>query len=155
MQTPSVPTSRLAAPALRTSRSALLLVPTFVHGFSEWTASSARPPSPLTPGLVDALRTTVPTGAIVFADLESSYRIAAAAPVYVCNAPPGHVADTKRNRPYERRDDWRRFNRTGDLAIPRRCGATWLVIDKSRFDTRPELPVVHRDGRYILYRMTA
>ncbi len=44
-------------------------------------------------------------GDVVYADLESSYRIAAFAPVYVCNAPPGHVADTKKNRPYERRDD--------------------------------------------------
>ena len=61
----------------------------------------------------------MPARAVVYSDLESSYRIAAAAPVYVCNAPPGHVADTKRNRPYVRREQWRRFNRTGDLGIPR------------------------------------
>ncbi len=75
--------------------------------------------------------------------------------MYVCNAPPGHVADTKRNRPYVRRAQWRRFNRTGDLGIPRRCGATWLVIDRDRFDTRPRLPVAYRDGRYTLYRLVA
>jgi hypothetical protein len=135
--------------------SALLLLPTFVHGFSEWSPSAERRPSPLTPGLVEALRTTVPSGGIVFSDLESSYRIAAAAPVYVCNAPPGHVADTKQNHPYVRRAQWRRFNRTGDLGIPRLCGATWLVIDRDRFHTRPELPVVYRDGRYTLYRIRA
>jgi len=133
--------------------SALLLLPTFVHGLSEWSPSAARRPSPLTPGLVEALRTTVPAGSVVYSDLESSYRIAASAPVYVCNAPPGHVADTKRNRPYVRRAQWRRFNETGELGIPRRCGATWLVIDRDRFDTRPGLPVAYRDGRYTLYRI--
>jgi Family of unknown function (DUF6541) len=142
--------SRVARAAVA---SALLLLPTYLHGLSAWSASSARPAGPLTPGLVAALRTTVPLSAIVYADLESSYRIAAAAPVYICNAPPGHVADTTRNHPYVRRDDWRRFNRTGDLGIPRRCGATWLVIDRQRFDTRPRLPVAYRDGRYTLYRL--
>ena len=131
----------------------LLLLPTFVHGFSEWSPSAERPPSPLTPGLVHALRTQVPHGAVVYSDLESSYRIAAFAPVYVCNAPPGHVADTKRNHPYDRRAQWRRFNETGDLGIPRQCGATWLVIDRSRFDTVPKLPVAYRDGRFTLYRI--
>ena len=133
--------------------SALLLLPTFVHGLSEWSPSAERQPSPLTPGLVEALRTTVPAGAVVYSDLESSYRIAAFAPVYICNAPPGHVADTKRNRPYVRRAEWRRFNETGDLGIPKRCGATWLVIDRSRFDTKPTLPVAYRDGRFTLYRI--
>ncbi len=134
--------------------SALLLLPAFVHGLSEWSPSAKRRPSPLTPGLVDALRETVPAGDIVYSDLESSYRIAAAAPVYICNAPPGHVADTKRNHPYVRRAQWRRFNRTGELGIPKRCGATWLVIDRDRFDTRPELSVAYRDGRYTLYRIS-
>jgi len=134
--------------------SALLLLPTFVHGLSEWSPSAERRPSPLTPGLVDALRKTVSAGDVVFSDLESSYRIAAASPVYICNAPPGHVADTKRNRPYVRREQWRQFNETGELRIPKRCGATWLVIDRDRFDTRPELPVAYRDGRYTLYRIS-
>jgi hypothetical protein len=133
--------------------SALLLVPTFVSGLTHWSPSAERSPSPLTSGLVHVLRTSVPVGAIVYSDLESSYRIAAAAPVFVCNGPPGHVADTRRNRPYVRREEWRRFNRTGDLRIPRSCGATWLVIDRDRFDTRPPLPVAYRDGRYTLYRI--
>lgn len=133
--------------------SALLLLPTFVHGLSEWSASAERRPSPLTPGLVEALRTTVPAADVVYSDLESSYRIAAGAPVYVCNGPPAHVADTKRNVPYLRREEWRRFHRTGEIGIARRCGATWLVIDDARFDTRPDLPVAYRDGRFTLYRI--
>jgi hypothetical protein len=108
----------------------------------------------LTPGLVHVLREKVPGGAIVYSDPESSYQIAAAAPVYICNAPPGHVADTKRNHPYERRDQWLlHFNRTGDMAIPSACGATWLLIDTKRSQVRLLLPVAYRDGRYVLYRL--
>ena len=131
--------------------SALVLLPTFVSGLANWSPSSERRASPLTPGLVQFLRSRVPSGDVVYSDLESSYRIAAAAPVYVCNAPPGHVADTKRNRPYVRRAQWRRFNRTGELGIPTRCGAAWLVIDRDRFATEPDLRVVYRDGRYVVY----
>ena len=135
--------------------SILLLLPTFAHGLREWSASPERRPSPLTPGLVDALRDVVPAGGIVYSDLESSYRIAAYAPVYVCNAPPGHVADTERNRPYARREEWKSFNRTGSLAVPRGCGAGWIVIDRDRFDTRLDLPVAFSDGRFTLYRLHA
>ncbi len=133
---------------------ALFLLPVFVHGLLDWSPSPDRRPSPLTPGLVAALRDDVPVGDVVYADLESSYRIAAFAPVYVCNAPPGHVADTKKNRPYERRDEARLFFRTGDLSVPRGCGAQWLVLDRDRFDLDLGLPVVYRDGRYTLYRLT-
>ena len=42
----------------------------------------------LSPGLVQALRTQVPAGDVVFSDLETSYRIEGYAPVYVSAAPP-------------------------------------------------------------------
>ena len=45
---------------------------------------------------------------------------------------PGHVADTKENHPYARRDDANRFLATGDLSIPRRYGARWIVVDSAR-----------------------
>jgi hypothetical protein len=131
----------------------LFLLPVFAQGLLDWSPSPDRRPSPLTAGLVEALRGKVPVGDVVYADLESSYRIGAFAPVYVCNAPPGHVADTRKNRPYDRRDDARRFFATGDLAVPRECGARWLVLDRDRFDLAPALPVVYRDGRYTLYRI--
>lgn len=130
-----------------------LLLPTYVHGFAHWTTSPARPPSPLSPGLVEAIRAKVPAGDAVYADPEASYRIGAAAPVFVCVNPPGHVADTERNRPRERVREFRRFARTGDLSIPRDCGAGWLVVDRSRFDVAPDLPVVYKDGRWRLYRL--
>lgn len=147
------PLRRARAERTAAFASALFLLPVFVHGLRAWSPSPARPPSPLTAGLVQALRERVPRGATVYSDLESSYRIAAVAPVYVCNAPPGHVADTTRNRPYARRGEERRFFRTGDLGIPRGCGASWLVIDRRRSALVPALPVAYRDARYTLYRL--
>ena len=132
---------------------ALFLLPTFVYGFTHWTPSPDRPRSPLSGGLVESLRRAVPEGATVYADPEASYRIGAAAPVYVCVAPPGHVADTEKNRPRERVIEFRRFARTGDLAIPEACGAQWLVVDTKRFTLAPQLDVVYEDARWRLYRL--
>jgi hypothetical protein len=108
----------------------------------------------LTPGLVHALRTQVPARDTVFSDLETSYRIEAYAPVYVSAAPPAHVADTKHNDPYERRDDVVKFLNTGSLSIPRRYHAQWIVVAKRRFDLPLELPKVYSDSRFALYRLT-
>ena len=116
---------------------ALLVLPTYVHGLANWSASEARAPSPLTGGLVAAVRRDVPVGATVYADPEASYRLAAAAPIRVCVGPPGHVADTVDNRPRERVREFRRFARTEDLEIPRACGATWLLVDLDRFPRSP------------------
>ncbi len=129
---------------------ALLVVPTYVHGLASWTPSEARAPSTLTDGLVAAVRRDVPVGATVYADPEAGYRLAAAAPIRVCVAPPGHVADTSDNRPRERVREFRRFARTGDLGIPRACGATWLVVDLERFPQRAPARSVYRDERWAL-----
>jgi hypothetical protein len=131
---------------------ALFIVPVGYHGLRDWQAPE-EPRKPLTPGLVAALQDRVPSGAIVFSDLETSYRIAAMAPVYVAAGPPAHVADTEDNRPYARRRDVLRFFRTGRLEIPRRYGARWLVIDRERSLLRPALRVVHADDRYLLYAL--
>jgi hypothetical protein len=79
--------------------------------------------------------------------------VTAFAPVYVAAAPPAHVADTEDNRPYERERDVRRFLRTGGLAIPRRYGAEWLVVDREHYRVRLPLRPLYRDGRYSLYRL--
>ena len=131
----------------------LLLLPVYVHGLTHWSPSPARTPSPLTPGLVTFLRDELPAGAIVYSDPESSYRVGAFAPLYVCVNPPAHVADTVDNRPYERVAEFRRFSRTGDLSIPRACGAEWLLVDRARFDLSLDLPVAYSDGRFTLYRV--
>jgi hypothetical protein len=141
------PTRLVGAAAL------LFVLPVAVHAAWNWSASPARKPSPLTSGLVAALRQDVPEGDVVYSDLETSYRIAAYAPVYVAAAPPSHVADTEDNRPYERRDDNVRFFETGDLTIPRDAGASWLVLDRSRFALATSLEQVYADDRYTLYRL--
>jgi hypothetical protein len=135
--------------------SALLLLPTYVHGLANWSPSDARRPSPLSDGLVAAVRDDVPVGAVVYADPEASYRLGAVAPVRVCVNPPGHVADTVANRPRERVREFRRFARTSDLAIPRACGATWLLVDRERFPggAPAGLAAVYRDARWALYRL--
>jgi uncharacterized protein DUF6541 len=133
---------------------ALAVLPVALHGFTHWDERRVTGPE-LTPGLVRALREQVPKRAVVFSDDATSYEIAAFSPVYVANALPGHVADTRANRPYERRDDARAFFRTGDLAIPRRYGATWVVVDRSRSKLRLELPRTYADSRYLLYRLPA
>jgi hypothetical protein len=89
----------------------------------------------------------------VFSDDDTSYRIAAVAPIYVANALPGHVADTKANHPYARRADALLFFRTGRLAIPRRYGATYLVVNRRRSKLRLTLRRVYADASYALYRL--
>lgn len=132
---------------------AALMLPTYVHGFSNWSDSPGRRPTTLSDGLVSALRERAEPGATVYADPEASYRLGSALPVYVCLNPPGHVADTKQNRPRERVAEFRRFARTGALQIPRACGAEWLVVDTSRFDPPLTLKPVYDDARWSLYRL--
>jgi hypothetical protein len=143
-------------PALETGgalAAAAFLIPVVGGGLLDW-----RPPPPpeiatLSSGLVDAVRHDVDPGTIVFSDPETSFRLAAFAPVYVGSAPPGHVADTEENDPYERAREARRFLRTGDVSIPRRAGADYVIVDGLRSDLKLDLPIVYQDGRFTLYRL--
>jgi hypothetical protein len=134
---------------------AAFLTPVFAGGLLD-----LRPPPPpaiatLSDGLVRAVRDEVRPAEVVFSDPETSFRLAAFAPVYIANAPPGHVADTEENRPYERARDARRFLRTGDVSIPERYGAEYVVLDRLRTKLTLDLPVVYRDERFTLYRLSA
>jgi hypothetical protein len=82
------------------------------------------------------------------------HRLGAYAPVRACVNPISHVADTVDNRPRERAREFLRSARAGDIVTPtRRCGATWLVVDRSRFgDLSPAFPV-YRDARWALVRL--
>jgi hypothetical protein len=128
-------------------------VPVAVHGFAHWTANTPPDHYALTPGLVRYLNAHVRERSVVFSNLETSYRIAAFAPVYLAASPPAHVADTHANRPYARRRDVIMFLRTGDLTIPRRYGASWLVVDRSRPHAKVGARAVYRDRRYAVYRL--
>jgi hypothetical protein len=136
---------------LATAAVVLFCLPVAVHGFANWSPAAAEDRYAPTAGLLHALLTQVPKRAIVFSDLETSYRIGAYAPVYVAAAPPAHVADTASNRPYSRRISVIRFFRTGDLAVLDRFRAGWLVVDRRRFHVRPPWPLAYEDGTYALY----
>jgi hypothetical protein len=132
---------------------AAFVAPVAVFGFAHWTTAPFEA-SPLTPGLVRALD-HVPQGSVVFSDDSTSYWVMAAAPVYVASALPGHVADTKANRPFERRDDAERFGRTGELQIPGAYRADYVLVRRDRWKRIPalKLPRVYADRRYVLYRL--
>jgi len=132
---------------------AAFLIPVYGGGLLDWKRAGPPEIATLSSGLVAAVRDEVEPGTIVFSDTETSFRLAAFAPVYIAVAPPGHVADTDKNRPYERARDARRFLRVGDLSIPADYGAEYLVIDRARRDVGFELPVVYEDERFTLYRL--
>jgi Family of unknown function (DUF6541) len=133
---------------------AAFLLPVVAGGLLDLRPTSPAPIATLSRGLVDAVRRDVPAGSVVYSDPETSFRLAAFAPVYIAVAPPGHVADTKENRPYARAKDARRFLRTFDLSIPLTYGAQYLVADSLRGGpTDVSLPVLYRDDRFALYRL--
>jgi hypothetical protein len=132
---------------------AAFLTPVIAGGLLDLRSTSLPEIATITTGLVDAVRADVPAGAIVYSDPETSFRLAAFAPVYVAVAPPGHVADTEKNRPYARARDARRFLATGDLGIPREYGAQYVVLDRLRTRRTLDLPIVYRDDRFTLYRL--
>jgi hypothetical protein len=131
---------------------AAFVLPVAVFGFAHWSEAPYEA-SPLTKGLVRQLD-ALPTGAVVFSDDSTSYWVVSVAPVYIASARPGHVADTKKNRPYKRRDDANLFGRTGDLSIPERYRADYVLVRRDRW-RRLDLPLrpIYRDGRYVLYRL--
>jgi hypothetical protein len=105
----------------------LFVLPVAVHGFRHWTPLHRNDPQALSPQLLAEVQ-KLPKGAVVIAAPETSYRIAAAAPVYVVAAPVPHVANTRANDPAARVAAVRRWLATGDAAIPRRYGAGWAVV---------------------------
>jgi hypothetical protein len=108
-----------------------------------------RPHQELSPALRVALDRLVEPGDVVLSDPETSYWIAAAAPVYVAVSAPTHVGDTKANRPYERVEEWTNFVRTG--RFPHRYD--WVVLDGKRVKTTCA-PKLFVDGRYTLCAST-
>jgi hypothetical protein len=132
---------------------AVFVVPVAVYGFAHWTRPALPSGQVLSAGLVRALRADVPRGAVVLSDPETSYRIAAEAPVYIVAAPPEHVADTRQNRPRARAREVALYLRGRDAGVPARHGARWVVVDARRSRFRPVGRRVYADRRYSLYRL--
>lgn len=134
----------------------LFVLPVAVHGFGSWEPRGAADPYALSPGLVRFLQHEVPERSVVFADLETSYRISGFAPVYVVAGPPAHVANTRANRVRARRIAVLRFLAHPDLAIPRRWGADWLVLRRDepvRTIEGEGLRPAYADARFVAFHL--
>ena len=105
-----------------------------------------KPHQELTAELRTALDRSTKPGDIVLSDPETSYWIAAYAPVYVAVSAPTHVGDTKANRPYERVEAWEDFLRSESFPDP----YDWVVLDARRARQLACAPQVFSDGRYTL-----
>jgi hypothetical protein len=128
-------------------------IPVAVHGFSHWTRIGSGSGA-LTRGLVKTFRAEAKPKDVLFADPETGYLLAAYAPVYLADAPFGHVAVTKKNRPKQRlHDAYRFYAHGGDLSIPLDYGARWIIVDRKRHRLSLDLPRVYADQRYVLYRL--
>ena len=141
---------------------AAFLIPVSIDALARLAKEPADPRA-LPPSLVEAVRQEVALGEVIFADLETSYRLAAAAPVPIAAGPPAHVAQTTPNRPFQRRQDVIRFfYRAGVVDAQRvkileQYDATWLVVDRSRGFPEALISqwtgVPYDDGRYVLLRV--
>jgi hypothetical protein len=103
------------------------VLPVLVHGARHWNVDDRSDPLALSPRLVHNLRTKVPKGAVVLAPVDSSYRIAAKAPVYIVASPVAHVANTTANLPYARVRAVHHWVLTNDPRVAERYGATWAI----------------------------
>jgi hypothetical protein len=140
-------------PAVAALAVAAFAMPVAVHGFSHWTRVGSGSGA-LTRGLIKAVRADTKPKDVLFADPETGYLLAAYAPVYLADAPFGHVAVTKKNRPKQRlRDAYRFYAHGGDLSIPRSYGARWIIVDHKRHRLTLNLPRAYADRRYVLYRL--
>jgi hypothetical protein len=134
----------------------LFVLPVAVHGFSHWSPQTSRDKDALTPGLVRFLQQDVPPRSVVLADLATSYRATAYAPIYVVAVPPTHAANTHPNELHKRKLAVLRFLEHPTLEMPRRWRAGWLVLGRSgrvAAIERRGLRPVYRDGRFVAFRI--
>jgi hypothetical protein len=105
---------------------ALFVSPVAVHAARHWSPSNPTDPDALAPSLLAQLR-SVPPRSVIIATPKISYRLLAAAPVYVVAAPPVHVANTTSNEPYRRVKDVEAWLAGRAPEVPRLYHATWAV----------------------------
>jgi Family of unknown function (DUF6541) len=133
----------------------LFVLPVIVHGFSYWSPQTKRDNAALTPGLIRFLQRDVPARSVVVADLSTSYRATAFAPVYVVAVTPTHAANTRPNELHKRKLAVLRF-----LAHPRRDFAQrwrveWIVLTRAEHVGAIErlgLQRAYEDSRFVVFR---
>jgi hypothetical protein len=136
----------------------LFVLPVAVHGFWHWTPQVRHDRDALTPGLIRFLQHDVAPRSIVFADLATSYRATAFAPVYVVAVPPTHAANTRPNQLAKRRRAVLRFFTHPSLEEPQAWKAQWLVLTRSgpvRAIERDGLRPAYEDHRFVAFRVPA
>jgi hypothetical protein len=136
----------------------LFVLPVAVHGFSHWTPLVKHDRDALTPGLIHFLRTDVAPRSVLFADLSTSYRAVAFAPVYVVAMPPTHAANTRPNELAKRRRAVLRFFTHPSLEEPEAWKAQWLVLTRSgpvQTVERDGLRPVYEDDKFVAFRVPA
>ena len=129
----------------------LFVLPVAVHGMREWEKPTG-PRVPLTPGLRrGAGRAPGGHGRLLRPrdELPDSGAGAGLRRRRAAGARRGHGGQPSLRTPAGRHA----VPPTGDLEIPRRYGANWLVVDRQRSFLRPALPLLHADDRYLLYRL--
>jgi len=132
----------------------LFALPVAVHGFSNWSPKTTEDKYALTPGLIRFLQRDVPPRSVVLADLGTSYRATAFAPVYVVAVPPTHAANTRPNELRKRRLAVLRFLRQPTLDVAQRWRAQWIVLtrdERLRAIARLGRPV-YEDERFVVFR---
>ena len=134
----------------------LFVLPVAVHGFSHWTPQTKHDRDALTPGLIQFLQRDVPARSVVFADLATSYRAIAFAPVYAVAVPPTHAANTHPNELAKRRRAVLRFFTHPSLDEPQAWKAQWLILTHSgpvRTIERDGLRPVYEDDKFLAFRV--
>jgi hypothetical protein len=133
----------------------LFVLPIAVHGFSYWSPQTAHDNAALTPGLIRFLQRDVPARSVVLADLSTSYRATAFAPVYVVAVTPTHAANTRPNELHKRKLAVLRFLAHPTLAFVHRWRAQWIVLtraERAEAIERRGLKPVYGDSRFVVFR---
>jgi hypothetical protein len=134
----------------------LFVLPVAVHGFANWTPATPHDGNALTPGLIRFLQRDVRPRSVVLADLGTSYRATAFAPVYVVAVPPTHAANTRPNQLRKRRLAVLRFLEHPTIGVAQHWRAQWIVLSRTehvqaleRAGPRP----AYEDTRFVAFRI--
>jgi hypothetical protein len=132
----------------------LFALPVVVHGFSYWSPQTAHDDAALTPGLIRFLQRDVPARSVVLADLPTSYRATAFAPVYVVAVTPTHAANTRPNELHKRKLAVLRFLADPTLDVARRWRADYIVLTRAervQALERKGLGPVYEDAGFVVF----
>ena len=133
----------------------LFALPVVVHGFSYWSPQTKRDNAALTPGLIRFLQHDVAARSVVLADLSTSYRATAFAPVYVVAVTPTHAANTRPNELHKRKLAVLRFLAHPTLDFAHRWRAEWIVLTRTEHVGAIErlgLQRAYEDSRFVVFR---